>query len=383
MSIQQFREFLNSHQLKYQTICYSPAYTAQELTRYKQALGMELIEAVLVKIDEQKIAIVLVPASLRINVESLQKSLNANKTRLLNQKEFENLFPDCEFGTLPPYSELYDIEVFWGQDLAKNQEVAYYVYSYAHLVRMKYSDFENFLNPQNKIPFLTRAKYRAEIAAVIPKNARHELDKHEYCFLGVSLENDSFSIAKLVGITDWISKQFKKCTVLIGDSIHRITLQINQGLQEEHALNKALFLGREYVEKAREVFENYTDTCLFNVIFCSEVQKSEDYFNYYEQLQNFISQDENFANSVKSSAKEFVLRQFDNNTENFDHYVELSSGYLLEELAVFACLFKEGLFVMFYPGSLDMLQEITEGHYPGAPDCLQKIIYVSLRLKRK
>ncbi|MBC1237262.1 hypothetical protein [Nostoc sp. 2RC] len=54
MSIQQLQEFLNSHQIKYQTIHYSPAHTSQELTTYKHTLGMDLIEAVLVEIDEKK-----------------------------------------------------------------------------------------------------------------------------------------------------------------------------------------------------------------------------------------------------------------------------------------------------------------------------------------
>ncbi|WP_341529356.1 tRNA-dependent cyclodipeptide synthase [Nostoc sp. UHCC 0302] len=382
MSIQQLQEFLNFHKIKYKTIHYSLAHTSQELTTYKYTLGMDLIEAVLVEIDGQKIAVTLLPASLQANVGSLQAALDINKGRLLQQKEFEHLFPYCEFGTLPPFGELYNMEVFWWQDLAKNQEVAFYAYSYAHLVRMKYADFEKLVNPHKGIVFSTRPKYRVEIAAVIPQVARHELDIYEHCFLGISLESKNFSIARLIGMTDWISKHFKKCTVLIGDSIHRITLQINQGLNEKQSLNKALILGREYVDNASYVFDNYTANCLFNVIFCSEIQKTEDYFKYYEQLKNIIRQNENFANSVKSSVKEFVLRHFEQNTENFDSYVELSSRYLLEELAIFACLVKDDLSIMIYPGSLlKILGEIAEGHYSGVPDSLKKIIHVSLHLK--
>ncbi|WP_179073052.1 tRNA-dependent cyclodipeptide synthase [Nostoc sp. C057] len=328
---------------------------------------------------------ILLPESLQVNVGSLQAALDTNKVRLIKQEEFENLFPYCKFGTLPPFGELYNMEVFWWQDLAKNQEVAFYAYSYAHLVRMKYADFEKIVNPQKGIIFLTRPKYQVEIAAVIPQVARHELGRYEHCFLGISLESENFSIAKLVGMTDWISKHFKKCTVLIGDSIHRITLQINQDLKEKQALNKALIQGRQYVDNASYVFDNYIATCIFNVIFCSEIQQSEDYLKYYEQLQNLIRQDEKFANSVKSSVKEFVLRHFKQNTENFDFYVELSSRYLLEELAVFTCLIKYDLSIMMiYPGSLlKIFEEIAEGHYPGVPDSLKKIVHVSLHLKRR
>jgi tRNA-dependent cyclodipeptide synthase len=382
MSIQQLQELLNSHQIKYQTIHYSPAHTSQELTTYKYTLGMYLIEAVLVEIGGQKIAVILLPAILQINLGSFQAALDTNKVRLIKQQEFEHLFPYCEFGTLPPFGELYNMEVFWWQDLAKNQDIAFYAYSYAHLFKMKYADFAKIVNPQKGIVFLTRPKYRVEIAAIIPQFARQEIDKHEHCFLGVSLENEIFSIAKLLAMTDWISKHFQKCTVVIGDSIHQITLQINQGLKEKKALNKALLLGRQYVDNASYVFDNYIDTCIFNVIFCSEIQQCQDYFKYYEQLSNLIRQDEKFANSVKFSGKEFVLRHFEQNTENFDRYVELSSRYLLEELAVFACLVKDDLSIMIYPGSLlKILEEIAEGYHPGVPDSLKKIVYVSLHLK--
>ncbi|MBH8561933.1 tRNA-dependent cyclodipeptide synthase [Nostoc sp. CENA67] len=384
MSIQQLQEFLNFHQIKYTIIHYSPAHTSQELTIYKHTLGMDLIEPVLVEIDGQTIAVILLPASLQVNLGSLQSALDKNKVRLLNQEEFENLFPYCEFGTLPPFGELYNMEVFWWQDLAKNQEVAFYAYSYAHLVRMKYADFQKLVNPQKRIRFLTRPKYRVEIEEVIPQFARHKIDRYEHCFLGISLENEKFSMPKLVGISDWISKKYKKCTVLIGDSIHRITLQINEGLKEEQALNKALILGREYEYHASYVFKNYSNTCPFSVIFCSEIQKSEDYFKYYNQLQNLIIHNESFANSVKYYVKDFVLRHLRKNTENLDFYVELSSMYLIEELAIFSCLFNEDLSIMIYPGSLlKIVEEIAEGHYPGVPDRLKKLVHVSLHLKRR
>ncbi|MEJ1938598.1 hypothetical protein WDZ92_51035, partial [Nostoc sp. NIES-2111] len=181
------------------------------------------------------------PAHLQVNLCSLQAALDTNNATLLTHEEFDHLFPYCEFGTHPPVREIYNTEVFWWQDLAKSQEVAFYAYSYAHLVRMKYSEFEKIVNPQKGIKFLARPKYRVEVAAVIPQFARQEIDKHEHCFLAVSLEGEHFLTAKLVAIIDWISKHFKKCTIFIADNVHRITLQINQRLKENQASNKALF----------------------------------------------------------------------------------------------------------------------------------------------
>ncbi|MBD2525812.1 tRNA-dependent cyclodipeptide synthase [Nostoc sp. FACHB-133] len=381
MSIQQLQEFLNSHQIKYTNIHYSPAHTLRELTRYKHSLGTNLIENLLVEIDGTKTAMILAPASLRININSLQEVLGTNNIRVLNQQEFENLIPNCEFGTLPPYGELYDMEVFWLGELAQNPEVAFYAYSNADLLLMNYRDFKKLLNPRNQIVVLTRPKYKVEIEEVIPESAKQKLKNYEHCFLGVSLESEQFSTTRLLAMADWISKHFKKCTIFVGDSIHRITLQINQGLNEYQARNKALILGREYIYNAGYVFEGYAANYDYDVIFCSDIQKTEDYFKYHEQLHKAVKDDIKISNLFKLYAREFVLHHFESNTENFELYVEMSSRYLLEEIAIAACLVKYDLSIMIYPGSLGIFKEIALGHYPGIPDCLQNIIYVYLRLK--
>ena len=182
MSIQQLQEFLNSHNIKYTTISYSPAHTTQDLANYKSRLGMDLIQAVPVEIENQRIIIAILPASRQINLGSLEEAFKTNKLRLLEQKEVENLFPNCEFGTLPPFGELYDKEVFGARDLVQNQEVTFYAYSYAHLVRMNYGDFEKLVNLQQKIAFSTRSIYRAKVRDVIPISARQEFRNHEHCF---------------------------------------------------------------------------------------------------------------------------------------------------------------------------------------------------------
>jgi hypothetical protein len=59
----------------------------------------------------------------------------------------------------------------------------------------------------------------------------------------------------------------------------------------------------------------------------------------------------------------------------------VSSEYFLEEFAIFACLKRQGLPVMVYPGSFSTLSEIARGEHPGAPEELRDLIVVSLHLK--
>ena len=248
---------------------------------------------------------------------------------------------------------------------------------------MNYSDFEKLVNLQQKIAFSTRSIYRAKVRDVVPISSRQELRNHDHCFLGVSLENENFFTAKLISIVDWIGKNFKKCTVIIADSLYRFTLEIHRGLKEKQGLNQALLFGREYLENQRIVFERLTDTCSFEFVFCSDIKKSEDYVKYHEKLQALCQIDENFDTSVKSWARKYVLHYFEENAEGFAHYVKISCEYLLEEAAIAACLVQDSSSIMIYPGSLGIFGEISEGQHPNVPDCLQKIIYVFLYLRKR
>lgn len=81
-----------------------------------------------------------------------------------------------------------------------------------------------------------RRRYQAAISFVSPASSHHTFEAHGDCFLGVSLQNSNFRQDKVRSMANWISQRFPRCTVLVGDSIHRITLESTSGLQPPEAL---------------------------------------------------------------------------------------------------------------------------------------------------
>ena len=386
MQMPRLKEFLDSHKVKYRVTSYSPAHTSQELeTNYKDMLGMELVEAVFLEIDIDKIVIAVLPASLTIDIEFLRQYLGTQQVRLLSSSEVEKLFPDCKLGTVIPMKDIYGVDVLLAKDLEDNREIQFYVDSYRDLLAMDYADFRRLANANEEIRIPTKSRYRAWVKKVSPHTARQNIENYNSCFLGISLQNPSFSTAKLVAITDWIANRFQKCIVVIGDSLHRITLQIDRKLNEKQAFSQAIFMGKEYINTEMTVFRRHADTCHFEFIYCSEVQQLKDYKQYYEELQDLFAKNEKFANSVKSFSMEFVNRHMHlcEHDKSYDFYEEICREYLLEELAIFSCLFKDQIYPIFYPGSLSIFGEIAEGVHPDIPACLKNIIYASLRLMRR
>lgn len=67
---------------------------------------------------------------------------------LASEDDFENLFPDCELGAMPPFGNLYDIETFVSESLTGDVEIAFNGGSHNEVVKMNYSDFKTLVKPR-------------------------------------------------------------------------------------------------------------------------------------------------------------------------------------------------------------------------------------------
>ncbi len=156
MPLTKIKEFLDEHKIKYTIIQHSAAYTAQEIAASAHISGRELAKTVMIKV-EGKIAMAVLPASFKISFDQLKSALNVEKVRLAYEQEFSDKFPDCEVGAMPPFGNLYGMEVYVAESLADDEEIAFNACYHTELIKMKYKDFENLVKPKRLI-FSTLAK---------------------------------------------------------------------------------------------------------------------------------------------------------------------------------------------------------------------------------
>ncbi|MBM4065697.1 MAG: YbaK/EbsC family protein [Planctomycetes bacterium] len=147
MPIQKLKEFLDSNSIKYVTIGHSRAFTAQETAVSAHIPVKELAKTVMVKIDG-KMAMAVLPASSKVDFDLLKKATRAVTIEIANEKEFKDLFPDCEIGAMPPFGNLYGMEVFVAKSLTEDREIAFNAGSHRELVKLTYKDFEKLVKPK-------------------------------------------------------------------------------------------------------------------------------------------------------------------------------------------------------------------------------------------
>jgi Ala-tRNA(Pro) deacylase len=141
------KEFLDSHQVWYQFCTHSPAYTAQGLAHVQHVSGKELAKVVMVVADDRMVMTVL-SGSHRVEVERLPELLKCRNCRLATEEEFKDLFPDCEVGAMPPFGNLYKLEVWVDNELEKHPTITFNAGTHVETVKMNYADFQRLVQPK-------------------------------------------------------------------------------------------------------------------------------------------------------------------------------------------------------------------------------------------
>jgi Ala-tRNA(Pro) deacylase len=147
MPAKKLKEYLDNQNIEYVSIYHSAASTSQRIAATSHIPGKELAKTVMVKVDG-KMAMAVLPASHNINFELFKKLAKAEKVELTTELAFVNLFPDCEVGAMPPFGNLYGMDVYVAEILSEDEEISFNAGTHTELIRMAYKDFVKIVNPK-------------------------------------------------------------------------------------------------------------------------------------------------------------------------------------------------------------------------------------------
>ncbi len=147
MPAHMLREYLDRNEVRYVTITHSPAYTAQGIAASAHIPGRELAKTVMVKLDG-RLAMAVLPASRKVDLDHLREVARAHRAELCDETEFKDAFPGCEVGAMPPFGNLYGMEVYVEESLEGDDEIAFNAGSHTELIRLSYEDFERLVQPR-------------------------------------------------------------------------------------------------------------------------------------------------------------------------------------------------------------------------------------------
>ncbi len=147
MPVRKLKEYLDRNGVRWVSIVHSPAYTAQEIAASAHVRGRELAKTVMVKVDGKPVMVVL-PASQRVDFQVLRDVTGGESVVLSSEAEFRELFPDCEAGAMPPFGNLYGMDVFVSPKLAEDDDIAFNAGSHTELMKLHYADYARLVKPK-------------------------------------------------------------------------------------------------------------------------------------------------------------------------------------------------------------------------------------------
>lgn len=146
MPVQRIKDYLDEQGVRYSLVEHSPAYTSQEVAAEAHVPGRRFAKTVTVSIDG-RLAMAVLPATDQVDLERLARSVGAKQVELAGEAELADRFPGCELGAMPPFGNLFDMEVFVSPHLAEADEIAFNAGTHTEVMRLAYRDFARLVNP--------------------------------------------------------------------------------------------------------------------------------------------------------------------------------------------------------------------------------------------
>jgi Ala-tRNA(Pro) deacylase len=145
--LKRLKDYLDRQNVPYQVLAHHEAYTAPEIAHTLHVSGKMLAKVVMVKADERFIMAVL-PSNWQVDFLRLKEVLGARHVRLATEDEFKGLFPDCKIGTMPPFGNLYGVEVYVDRSLTEDVEIVFQAGTHWGAVKLRYQDFADLVHPK-------------------------------------------------------------------------------------------------------------------------------------------------------------------------------------------------------------------------------------------
>jgi len=144
--VSRLKSYLDQNGVDYHVFYHQRVYTAQEVAAAQHVSGKELAKVVMAKVNNE-LAMMVLPASSMVDMDKLNILFPGKMVKLAREEEFQGLFPDCEIGAMPPFGNLYDLEVYVDAALAEQPHIVFQAGSHVVTIRMAYRDFANLVQP--------------------------------------------------------------------------------------------------------------------------------------------------------------------------------------------------------------------------------------------
>ena len=141
------QSYLDEKGIRYRLSHHDTAYTASGLAEAEHIPGRKVVKPVIVQADGQFVMCAL-PASHRVDLETLKNQLQATQVRLADEDKLAELFPGCELGAEPPIGRLYGMATVMDESLLADDYVTFQAGTHRESVTMTLAEYRRVAQPE-------------------------------------------------------------------------------------------------------------------------------------------------------------------------------------------------------------------------------------------
>jgi Ala-tRNA(Pro) deacylase len=146
MAYTRLQQFLEQQHVAYETIRHRTAFSAQQTAATAHVPGQDFAKAVIVDMDG-RLVMVVQTANRMVPLGRLKAATGAEDVHIASECEFQDLFPDCELGAMPPFGNLYGMDTYVTESLTRDEGIVFNGGTHSELVRLRYADFDRLVHP--------------------------------------------------------------------------------------------------------------------------------------------------------------------------------------------------------------------------------------------
>lgn len=137
--------YLEKNKIKYEAIAHKTVYTAYDLAQTLKIKLQEITKTLIIKTDKGY-AIVVLPASMMLDLAKLKKLLQAKKIEIAKEQVMKKIFK-VKPGTVVPFGSLHKTPVVLEKSLARTKQIIANAGSYTDSIKIKVGDFLKLEQP--------------------------------------------------------------------------------------------------------------------------------------------------------------------------------------------------------------------------------------------
>ncbi len=147
MPSKRLKYFLDSNKVPYQIMNHPIAFSALEISQSSHIPENSLAKSVIVK-TPTKMLMCVISANEVLDLVLLKTVLNLKDIALATEEEFAREFPDCEVGAMPPFGNLYEMDIYISDKLAQNTEIFFNAGNHSEVIKVSYKAYDALVHPK-------------------------------------------------------------------------------------------------------------------------------------------------------------------------------------------------------------------------------------------